>query len=217
MDGMFTEEELQGGLDKLIDMAKDLFEHISVACPVNVYVYDSTNNLVASVEDGIVKSSDSISIIVEDEIKNFYFFDDQQYYIVCEGYDAGEMTVVLRNYDVDGNTQRLTNYNNITVTAGSEHIINIDIKNQEIQEPVLKDDRNNTILPDYDSASLTGNTGNIEVMNGYISDDDNICFERTGYYGEIVSITAVVPDGYVFNRWTSSNSEVMFESVKLRS
>lgn len=213
LDGMFTDEELQAGLDKLIEIAKDLFEHISVACPVNVYVYDSANNLVASVENGIVKSSDNIAIIVEDEVKNFYFFDDQQYYIVCEGYDAGEMTVVLRNYDVDGNIQRLTNYNNITVTSGSEHIINIDIKNQEILEPVMKDDRNNTILPDYDSARLTGNTGNVEVMNGYISDGDNICFDRTGYAGEIVSITAVVPDGYVFTGWTSSNSEVKFENM----
>lgn len=61
-----------------------------VACPVDVFVYDQKDNLVAYVENNKAYSNGDITVMVENDIKTLYFYDDMEYRIEYVGNDSGK-------------------------------------------------------------------------------------------------------------------------------
>lgn len=64
---------------------ESLRKKIKVACPVNVYVYDSNGKLVAYAENGRVSSTGPVTIALNDDVKTIYFYDDAKYNIQYTG------------------------------------------------------------------------------------------------------------------------------------
>jgi hypothetical protein len=65
----------------------------TIKCPVYVYVYDKANNLVAFIEEDDVYASGNITISLIEKKKIVDFYDNQEYTVVCKGYDAGTINL----------------------------------------------------------------------------------------------------------------------------
>ena len=67
-----------------------LKKEIVAACPVNVYVYDQQDNIVASVVDGRVScSADDVMIALVGDEKIIRLYNGADYHIEYVGYDWG--------------------------------------------------------------------------------------------------------------------------------
>ena len=102
----------------------NLEKQVTVSCPVNVYVYDVDGKLVAYIKDGCPYAEGNITAVVEGESKNFYFYDDGEYEMVCDGYNNGSMNIAINIYD-EGFITQTVNYFDIPVSDNSTHRLEI--------------------------------------------------------------------------------------------
>lgn len=176
-------------------------QFVSVHCPVNVSVYNSAGELVAEVGEDMVWSSGTIAVVYDHGEKDIYFFDNSEYRIVCEGYDAGDMDISITNYDSDGNITQTVNYNNVPVASGSIHTLS---------EEQVTDGSGALLEVDFDSTAGAEKhkiTISYGVIEGYLT-------EHEVAKGERVEISAIIPEGYRFVGWVG---EVEFEDAKASS
>lgn len=107
--------------DSIIDSASSVTRLIRINCPVNVNVYDSENNLVASVVDDVVDESinEIISYVNNKGEKLFFLPGDEAYSLDIVATDNGTVNYSLSEYNfVYSQNTRLQNYYNIQVTKG---------------------------------------------------------------------------------------------------
>ena len=91
-----------------------------IHCPVNVYVYDESDNLCASVvDDEITSDSNEILLVVNGDEKYVYLTKDT-YKIRLEGTDHGTMKYSVQEYQ-DGNCIRTVDTANISLEKGTEY------------------------------------------------------------------------------------------------
>ena len=177
----------------------------SIHCPVTVTVYNSVGDAVAEVGENEVWASGEIAVVYDHGGKEIYFFDEGDYKLVCEGYGEGDMDIEVVNYDKDGNITRTINYNNVPVWTGSMHDLSIYS---------VSDRSGNILEPDYDSSKKDAvkykATVNYGLISGYL-------FEIDAAKGKRIEITAIIPEGYRFVGWLTSNGEVAFEDAKAAS
>lgn len=108
------------------DNPKDIYEtstykKLTIACPVNVNVYDSYGDLVASVVDNEVVV-DILPIEVIGESAEIYFYDDEDiddYKIEIVAYDEGIVNYSISEYTNNGTEARKINYSNVPVEVGT--------------------------------------------------------------------------------------------------
>jgi len=94
---------------------------IHINCPVDVDVYDSSNNLVASFADDVPQDIDSgiIFYINENGEKMIYLPADDEYNIDIEATNNGDMTYSINELNlVSGNIERVVNYYEVPLTNG---------------------------------------------------------------------------------------------------
>ncbi len=143
-----------------------------IACPVDVYVFDSKNNLVASVVNDIPKIYDnSMRIAVENSKKYLYFTEKCHNYIIkYVGTDEGEMDIKVTEYQ-DNSSTRSVEFNRVELTSETQYMSEFtnSVSGNDIY--YLDAYSNEIIEPDYDSASenTITDTVKLKVVNGIAS------------------------------------------------
>ncbi len=184
----------------------------TVACPVNVYVYDTNGLLVASVENDQVYATGNITVTLTDDVKTIKFHDDVEYKIVCEGYDTGTMNITVNEYS-DNNQTRTANFYDIPVN--DNQIFNISTQNESTTNSEYTIESNNhTISADFDTSTTTEvEKHTVSVNGGYVTTAAGPLFEISGYSNETLELTANIPSGYKFHRWEIVTGDVFIEEI----
>jgi hypothetical protein len=96
---------------------------VSINCPVDVWVYDSNNNLVALIIDGVPQYSSVTGNVIftvnENGEKIVYLPADGEYTVNVTATGSGTMSYSVNEYSVTGgNVTRLINYHTVPVTSG---------------------------------------------------------------------------------------------------
>lgn len=134
------------------------FKRATIACPVDVYVYDEAGNLVASVVDETV-GANTLAVSVEDGIKTIDMPNDQEYTIKIVATDKGTVTYTIEENKAtaDGNdVLRTIRFNNIAIESGDElnGEVNDDTYTASKNYALTKNDgtdEETVIYADYDS------------------------------------------------------------------
>ena len=175
---------------------------VSVHCPVNVEVYDENDQLVASIVNG--KARGSVGAVYHNGSKHLLLPNIEGYRILCKGYDGGEMDVQLKHYDEAGETVRTLNYHDLPVAAESTYSLTSALILADT--PTIQG--NTTYLADYDSNASTAQYA-LTVQNGYFT--DALAGNTTqAAPGQLVYVSAIVPEGYRFTGWSADQADVEF-------
>ncbi len=91
---------------------------IKIECPVNVFVYNKNNELVASVENNeVTLINPNVQITVNGDIKEIVVFDET-YSITYEAIADGNMRITVTEYGTSENLLSTTQINDILLTPG---------------------------------------------------------------------------------------------------
>ncbi len=189
-----------------------LVKEYKAACPVDVYVYDQLNNVVASVIDGRVSCSvDDVMIALVDDQKIIRFYDGADYRIEYAGYDAGDMDVTITEFGKNEKMMRTVNYYNLALVNGKTYTI--DANDDTLKPYNLVDKTNNsTVQHDYDSMD-TNAAHTIKIISGTLQQSGELFAETTASKGETLQLNAYVPEGYEFIRWESSSANALIADI----
>ncbi len=187
---------------------KAVTKKYGVACPVDVYVYDKNNQLVAYVIDNKPYSAGDITVVVEGTSKELYFYDSDQYHIEYVGTGVGDMEASIEEYDQAGNIMRQVDYCKIPLSDGLTY-------ETEIKEDgaitLLKDNEGKIITADLDTNVLPGNNRKVQIENGILLSADGPVFSAEIPFNNEVSVYAYIPEGYTFEHWIIDSGEDLFE------
>lgn len=202
----------------LFDQIRDsiLNKEIKVACPVDVYIYDQQNNLVALVSDEQISCSvDDIAVAIMDSQKIIRMYNGAVYRIEYVGNDNGDMDVTITEFDENAAPARTVNYYDIPLADKKTYYMQAD---DETMKPYnLVDKTNNsTVQQDYDSKH-TGTEHTVKVISGTALQNDEIATEMKAGKGAQLQLNAYVPDGYAFVRWEVSNADATIEDSHSQS
>lgn len=101
---------------------------IKIKCPVDVYVYNSNNELVASVENNEpALENDLVEIIINGDEKEVILFDDS-YYLVYEARAEGAMNITVTEYGSSEGALMTASIENVPLSVGTTYTQNIDMK-----------------------------------------------------------------------------------------
>lgn len=203
---------------------------IRINCPVDVKVYDSDGNLVASiVDDDVQELEESLIVIINDDgEKVVYMPADAEFTIDMTGTDDGSVTYSVNEHSYEsGRVNRVVNYYDV---------------------PIEKDRTLSAVVPAYDITYLTNGTANatdtqyrLTDMDGNVltpdldvagdqvidahytvtalSDDEkqgSATGSGTRQVGSFAKVVALPEEGYTFNGWyvndikISSDAEYRF-------
>lgn len=199
--------------DDAIKSFFNLKKEVKAACPVNVYVYDEEDHLVAYVEDGIVSCSvDDLVIVQDGDEKIIRFYGNANYRVEYSGYDEGTMDIVITEFDNDTQIARTVNYNNLPVT--NSQIYSSTIDNQMFKPYRLTDNTESSdVTYDYDSMQSTSKH-KLTIISGTVEQNGETLIETTAAKGERLSLTAFAPEGYTFVKWQSTGaSSVIYDTL----
>ncbi len=188
---------------------------ITIACPVNVKVYDSAGNLVASVVNNEVVV-DILPIDVIGESAEIYFYEGEDiddYTIEIEAYDGGNVNYSVTEYENNGVETRKINYANIPVSTGTKLCGNVP-KGQKLEAELY----NLTSVTDGEETSvaftddLTGEdlqnlTVDVTVEGDGVAND--VYFATKG---ELVTLEANPYHDASFIGWYNENDELISEN-----
>ena len=181
-----------------------LYRETTIACPVNVYVYNSKDDLVGYVVNGMPYASENISIIVEGDTKHIYFYDDDEYTIVSEGYDDGDMNIFTTYYDDE---MVKHSYKDLAVSSGISYTLHTSR-----DESILIYD-GNVISPTYDSENENETAYNVIIHNGFSKMNNTYESVIKACEGEIIELSAYIPENQSFYGWSCDNDDVIFSDA----
>ena len=188
----------------------------TVACPVDVYVYQSDNQeLVAWVKDnqpGCAEGS-MISVIVEGDQKTFLFYDDTQYDFRYVGNGDGDMDVTIQEFDQAGALARTVAYTALPLSVGQVYTsqetksAGAAISYTMTQEQTGGDtDRPKTPAVD----TQTDPKYQADIVQGSFWIGNTVAVSAEMCANETLEIYAHVPTGYEFVRWESETGKAEF-------
>ena len=178
--------------------------HIA-ACPVDVNVYDSSNNLVVSIVNNEI-IVDELPCSVEDDVKYIFTFDDE-YRFEFIGNDTGTMDYQVQEFNSDSEVVRTVNHYDVALTKGKHYTE--QVKNSILDGTntyVLTTD-SNIVKPVYDSMNPVGSKHNITFVNGG-------SMTESAYQNECVKIFSEEIEGKKFSHWTSDVGDGIFNDAK---
>ena len=195
----------------------DIIKEYLVKCPVDVYVYDEKDNLVASVIGNRVfcKEGADLTVMCVDDQKMLYFYDsDNSYKIKYAATDAGTMDIDIKEFKEEKAT-RTVKYVNVPLEKDLVYTSQEDIKTGEEDSYQLNGEENGDIIkPVADTANNTRKY-TLSVTGGYIYDET---VKKSKQYcpGEKVTVYATASDDYTFNRWSANVFEANISDITAR-
>ena len=187
-----------------------------IACPVNVYVKDSSGNIVAYVEsDEVACYAEDVMIGKIGEEKIIHFYGTADYTIDCVGYDSGTMSVYTEDSGNGSDKAKTANYYDLPVSE--ETTYTASVSGSASGEPcVLKDVANSEILTaDFDN-SKNENAYPLKMLSGTFLRENEIHTEASVVKGEKIDISAFVPEGYEFIRWEVTEGSCVIKDPTAR-
>ena len=187
--------------------AKELFgnrtyKKITASCPVNVDIYSSDRTLLASVVDGEVVE-ELIPVYLDNDSKEIWFIDEDDYDIVITAYDDGKMTYSVEEYNQDFDLQNKTNFYDINLEKGNTYETTVSLSNSSDSQQ-----ENTTVLDKNNNVSIEpSEVINPDNSNSYVdvtvSSDENgyVYGNQTVIKGEYVSVSATAKEGYRLKGW----------------
>lgn len=101
---------------------------VKIKCPVDVYVYNSNNELVASVENNQpTLENDLVEIIINGDEKEVILFDDS-YYLVYEARAEGAMNITVTEYGSSEGALKTASIESVPLYVGTTYTQNIDMQ-----------------------------------------------------------------------------------------
>lgn len=195
----------------------DIIKWYSIKCPVDVYVYDEKDNLVASVIGNRVfcKEGADLTVMCVDDQKMLYFYDsDNTYKIKYAATDAGTMDIDIKEFKEEKAT-RTVKYVNVPLEKDLVYTSQEDMKTGEEDSYQLNGEENGDIIkPVADTANNTRKY-TLSVTGGYIYDGT---VKKSEQYcpGEKVTVYATASDDYTFNRWSANVFEANISDITAR-
>ena len=174
---------------------------LTVACPVDVEVYDGEGSLVASIVDNQVVT-DLVPAAVWGDMKAVYLYDGD-YTIRLTGTGTGSMDYTLRRYGDGGESEQVFRYYELPVTEDA--VYTQEITHSAGAEP-LKNPEGQDCVPDLETggSQTTVSRYFVDVAGGTAS-------QNLARPGETVTATAASPAaGKVFDHWTAESDAVGF-------
>ncbi len=127
---------------------------VKIECPVDVYVYNSNNELVAAVEDNeVILTDDKAQITVNGDTKYVTLFDES-YYIVYEATADGMMRVTVNEHANSEDILRTVVIDEIPLESGAVFSQNIDGKILEESNYSITADDETVYTPDSDETTF---------------------------------------------------------------
>lgn len=193
---------------------ESLRKKVKVACPVNVYVYDSNGKLVAYAENGRVSSTGPVTIALNDDVKTISFYDDAKYNIQYTGTGTGDMDITVSEFDATETTARTVNFFDVPLKKSTQYSMNVEAGVLQ-KTGYTVNGKQGTVSHDFDSLtedSLSSYTATIK--SGAIMQDNGASTSATAFAGEELEILAYVPDGYAFVKWQSDAGDDIFADAQ---
>lgn len=188
------------------------------ACPVNVYVYNSSGKLIASVSDNRVSCEDpNIMIALMNDTKIVRFYGDQNYYIEYVGTDTGTMDVTISEFDDNEEIVRKINYYDISLEDNAKYKVDVNAGQEKQLYNFIDEAMGSSISSDYDSLAETNTIHNVSIQSGSLLHNGEIFLTTKANAGETMNINAYIPQGFEFIHWESSNGEDIFEDYQSES
>ena len=213
-----TPEELFGNMNH--GSAKR-FKALTVACPVDVYVYDEAGDLVASVINESV-AENKLAVSVEDGVKMIDLPSDQNYSVKVTATDSGKMDYTVQEYTATASgddLQRTVEFRDLQLTGGQVFSSKIDNISDTAKETYALTTGNEVIYPDYDSnntqqPSHSGSSGGGSSSPSYsvsvLGEPENgtvTVSPRSAEKGETVTITVKPNSGYQLDDLTATDKD----------
>ena len=161
------------------------------ACPVEIHVMYGKEEVACVSGDSLYTNTDDITVTLDGDQKGVIFRNDAVYTLRIVGTDEGTMDVTDIRYS-DGVPSRRLEYNDLPVTAQGEYLSK--------RFHVLMDDDGDSIQADCDSQDSP------EYTLSVISGQADASAVRAG---QNVSVSAVVPEGYIFAGWLCDHGEAV--------
>ena len=170
---------------------------LTIACPVDVYFYDNTGAVAASVVgDTITNSTEDIVITLVDDVKTIEFPDDT-YRIEIVPAAEGHMDVSVANLDNSGTEVQKQYFNDVTLDTSLEYelIRTVDENGNVVYQ--LLDSYSNTVSND---SMITGEIQTICTQIEVIGSGTAVCEEYVSP-GTYITLTAVPEENEAFIGW----------------
>ena len=144
---------------------------VKIECPVNVYIYDSNNNLVASIENNKeTLSNEKVKITINGDIKTVYLYDDS-YRIIYRATANGKLKVTVSEYaNNDGLLRNIVN-DDIALSVGETLQMVVDEKYLYDSDYNITSNDGTVYEPDSDISMFHKHTAISEWFDG----DDLTC------------------------------------------
>lgn len=193
---------------------ESLRKKIKVACPVNVYVYDSNGKLVAYAENGRVSSTGPVTIALNDDVKTIYFYDDAKYNIQYTGTGTGDMDITVSEFDATETTARTVNFFDVPLKKSTQYSMNVEAGVLQ-KTGYTVNGKQGTVSHDFDSLAKNAHSSyTATIKSGAIMQDSGVVTSATALAGEELEILAYVPDGYAFVKWQSDAGDDIFADAQ---
>ena len=133
-----------------------LKKKIMISCPVDIKVYDTANQVIASTDGSQASCSGSLTVAVVGDEKTLYFYDDADYRLECVGTDTGKMDVSIEEFDTNQVKIRNVAFKSIPLTIGKVYEAEIDRGVLDGSEYSFVSTDGATIEPDEDTWEAKG-------------------------------------------------------------
>lgn len=188
-----------------------------IACPVDVYIYDSDNQLVGKVENNVpYVYGNEVTIVVENDIKTLYFAkESEKYHLKLTGTDIGKMDIEIEEYS-KGQVVRNAEFYDVPLEKELSYTLSNDGEILQKKEYLLSNENSGeTISASFDSLLAKEKQKHVlKVNNGVAYENDEIPTKTMEVYeGQKIQITSIVNNKQDFLGWKADDSSTVFEDA----
>ena len=186
----------------------------SIACPVDVYVYNTSDELVANIINNRPHCNGNLTVAVTGDVKELYFYDDANYNIKYVGNDRGSMDLTITEYGENENALRDVYFFDVPLTDGYQYEMTTDGRTLGDVTYQLVDQNNGNSDCDLDTYRPKETKHTVNIISGSIIKQNELLFKTEVYPDEQLDIYAYIPDGAEFIGWISDAGVGIFEDAK---
>lgn len=208
-------EEYENYKKYLDSYETEIVKSYRIACPVDVYIYDSDDQLVGKVENNVpYVCSNEVTIVVENDIKTLYFTNkSEKYHLKLTGTDIGKMDIEIEEYS-KGQVARNVEFYDVPLEKELSYTLSGDGKVLQKKEYSLSNENSGeTIRTNFDSLLVGEKQKHVLKVNNGVAykDDETPTKTMEVYEGQKIQITSVVNNKKDFLGWKADDSSTVFE------
>lgn len=191
-----------------------------IACPVDVYVYDTEGNLAVSVVNNIPFCADEslFTVASSDGEKEIWFYgEDGDYTIRYSGTDQGTMDITVEEYDEKGEISRQTKHTDVPLKKDSVYTSQEHMAQEQNDYVLTEEGGGNKRNPVMDTADKNMSQYTLSVKNGYMVNGTDSGYTAKYYAGEKVTVYANIPENAEWKGWESDAGENIFNDKHAKS